>query len=234
MNDLLNWLSNPSRGYTEGLGLYQKYTNKKDLDFFRSAGEPEAKSLHFRMIVQRLQNAARILSENPKLAPKPEPYKVDSRTAQPITNRVLKLEGPGRSKKLRVVDNPLVEITQLPEALQQKYLQNKDLYKEIAGAHAAMREAKSDDERKELYSELQRLEAQHASNWQEIDSWWLENKDGAAAVTGKAQGDPVKEALEKAKRVELLQNYIRRYRDKPEKKELFEKYEAELKALANA
>jgi hypothetical protein len=236
MNDLLSWLADPNRGYPDGLALYQKYTKNKDLDFFRSAGEPQAKSMHFRMLVQKLQNVARILAENPTLIPKPDPYKVDSRKVAPITNRPLKVEREQRQvqKPVRIVDNPLVEITALPEALQQKYLQNKELYKEIAGTHAAMREAEDDEQRKGFYSELQRLEAQHASNWQEIDAWWKENREGKkpeGKLMPAPTKDPVQEAVEKVKRIDVLKTYLRRYKGKPDKQALFDKYEAELNTL---
>jgi hypothetical protein len=237
MNDLLSWLADPNRGYPDGLALYQKYTKNKDVDFFRAAGDPQPKSMHFRMLVQKLQNVTRILAENPTLIPKPDPYKVDSRTVAPITNRPLKVEREQRQiqKPVRIVDNPLVEITALPAALQQKYLQNKELYKEIAGTHAAMKEAENDEQRKGFYSELQRLEAQHASNWQEIDAWWKENQEGSIPKTKTAiVKDPIQDAVERVKRVAVIQSYLRRYKGKPDKQALFDKYEAELKTLESA
>lgn len=232
MNDLLSWLSDPSRTYADGLALYERYSNRKDLAFFKDAGsDPSPKSLQFRMLVQRLHNTARILKDNPDLMPKPDPYKVEHKAAKPIDNRKTpqKPQKPKKPGNVRIADNPIVELSRLPEGLQQKYLQNKELYKEIAGAHAAMKESKSDEERRELYSQIQALESQHQSNWKEIDEWWANNQPAGDAGTGV--DNAVSEAVQKEKRITLLENYLRRYKGKPGKEQLYAKYEEELKSL---
>ncbi len=239
MNNIQEWLSDNNRSYQAGIALYNQYkTSNKHDKFFSSVSNPEPGGIHFNLLITQLQNISRKLKQNPSLVKGKslEVKKLDPSIKAPKASQ-------HEAKRPRVVDNPLVDVKELPEDLQEKYFENKNLVKERSRVHAEMsnlpEDKKYNQERKEKAAEVLKLDNAIAGNWKAIDTWWKKKQEGEKAP--EKQKDAVKEALEKKKRVGLLKNYINREQKKMEKDPSREKegnkkirdWEQELEKLEN-
>lgn len=239
MNNIQHWLSDDKRNYQDGLVLYNQYkTSAKHDKFFNSVSNPDPGGIHFNLLTTQLQNISRKLKQNPSLI-KGKALEVKKLSPTIKAERL----GDQEAKRPRVVDNPLVDVKELPEHLQEKYFENKNLIKERSKAHAEMSnlpdDKKNDADRKKLAGQVLNLDKKMADNWKAIDTWWKQRQEGEKAPA--KQKDAVKEALEKKKRVGLLKNYINREQKKIEKDPTREKegkkkiasWEKELEKLEN-
>jgi hypothetical protein len=167
MNKATQWLADPQRKYADGLRMYAEvFGTDKQYDFFAGAPDPVIGSLHFNLLEEKIRKAARLLP-------------AEAETASTVTvSKKAESARPTRpnTDKVRIVDNPLVEVTALPEDLQQKYFENKSLTLELAAEHASLKQASTDEQRAAHLENARRLEKQRDENWQAIDSWWKQNK----------------------------------------------------------
>lgn len=239
MNNIQHWLSDDKRNYQDGLALYNQYkTSAKHDKFFNSVSNPDPGGIHFNMLTTQLQNISRKLKQNPSLI---KGKSLEVKKLSP-TIKAAKLSDE-EAKRPRVVDNPLVDVKELPEHLKEKYFENKNLIKERSKVHAEMRnlpdDKKNDADRKKLAGQVLNLDKKMADNWKAIDTWWKQRQEGEKEPA--KQKDVVKEALEKKKRVGLLKNYINREQKKIEKdparekegKKKIDAWEQELEKLEN-
>lgn len=191
----MQWLNDPERTFAEGLEIYKANNGMdKNYEFFHNATNPMPGGLHFNLLIDRL----RVLSRK--------------QTSQPDqTDKVIKAVGPAISVqrikypgKLKIVANDLVDVKELPENLQKLYFANKDLVKTISGAHAALKSAKTDDERSKQMTIALEAEEKKYANWRAIDTWWKENKEGkqpTALTENKAKRqETVRKAILRAKK----------------------------------
>lgn len=171
MNKATQWLADPERTYADGLRLYTEvFGTDKQYDFFAGVSGPEKGSLHFNLLEEKIRKAARMLPVETEMAA------TEVKKSVRVKNTKPSFSNPDH---IRVVDNPLVEVTALPEELQQKYFENKSLTLELAAEHASMKDASSDQQRAVHLENLKQLEKQRDENWLAIDSWWKANKPGA-------------------------------------------------------
>ena len=148
IQQLNQWLANPNRNYDEGVQLYLKTRTDNKFDmFFQQVKAAPQNSLHAKMLLQKIQNIARIMGASAKAQPAHIPPVVDISKARPITVDPIGL--PKRAFP-RIDDNPYIRIEKLPAELQEKYEKViKPLAKEIAHYHELAKVAPSDDDRKE-------------------------------------------------------------------------------------
>lgn len=192
MNKAGQWLADPQRVYADGLRLYAEvFGTDKQYDFFAGASNPEIGTLHFNLLEEKMRRAARMLPAEQETSVPEVKTPVRAKSAKPSFSN---------PDQIHIVDNPLVEVTQLPEKLQKLFFDNKRMTIELAAAHAELKTATSDDARKELLARAKSLEKTRASNWKVIDQWWSENK--GTGTDAKLD--------ENAKRRETLLKNIRR------------------------
>ena len=180
LNDVKSWLANPQREYSTGLKIYDAYKNTKKFDsFFRSIENPSPGTLQFNMLIQRVTDISRKLQQNPNLA-KPEPISVKPIDIDELKKKSGQRINPIDPKRPRVVDNPLIEASQLPSEFQKLYFDNKNLTKEIGQQHQELKAVPAGEnfnaKRKAIRDKLTSLDNLRAANWHKIDAWWVENK----------------------------------------------------------
>lgn len=168
MNKATEWLNDPDRSYADGLKIYKEHLGMdKNYAFFSEANDPQPGGLHFNLLTERLRVVQRKVEAQPK-----EETKADLSDAPNI--KVIALKG---KRGPHIVDNPFVDIKDLPEDLQKKFLENKELVKTISGAHAAIKSATTDEERAAQLAIATEAEELKDANWLAIDAWWKEFKD---------------------------------------------------------
>lgn len=90
-----------------------------------------------------------------------------------------------------------------------------------------MKVAKTDAERKRLLTQICDNEEKQSCNWAEIDSWWDHKDDEKKEEPAKTKETSVADI---ASKIEAAKNYIRRYSDSKNHKQL-EKVEREKQFL---
>lgn len=83
--------------------------------------------------------------------------------------------GSLQSKMAQFVDNPVFDVSQLPEELRDKFLRIKTIYREMDDAHTAAKNAESDETRMEKINLVKSLENEQLAYWRELDAWANEN-----------------------------------------------------------
>jgi hypothetical protein len=195
MNKATQWLADPERTYADGLRLYTEvFGTDKQYDFFAGVSSPDKGSLHFNLLEEKIRKAARMLPEETEMSATEVKKSIRVKNTKPSYSN---------PDHIRVVDNPLVEVTSLPEELQQKYFENKSLTLELAAEHASMKDASSDAQRAVHLENLKRIEKQRDENWQAIDSWWKANKPGvnpkpAAETNESKRRETLRKAIHRA------------------------------------
>lgn len=188
MNKATQWLADPHRVYADGLRLYAEvFGTDKQYDFFAGASNPEIGTLHFNLLEEKMRRASRMLPADQETSAPEVQIPVRAKSAKPSFSN---------PDHIHIVDNPLVEVTQLPEKFQKLFFDNKRITIELAAAHAELKTATSDDARKELLARAKSLEKTRSSNWKAIDQWWSENK-GPVPDQGKDENEKRRETLRK-------------------------------------
>ena len=196
MNKATLWLKNPSRDYREGVNIYKEvFGIDKSYEFFTKASDPKPGELHFNLLIEKIKVAERRMGNMPVVV-KPDFYKKPEISVKPIN--------PGKSPHF--VDNHLVEVSKLPKELQEKFFRNKQIMKELAGAHGEMKSATTDETRAVNLELCKALEKEKDENWKAIDAWW-ENNGGQLA--GQPAGQKETET-NTDKRIETLRKAIAR------------------------
>lgn len=217
MNEVQQWLSDKNRNYKEGVSVYLKYRTRKNFDaFFAQVEEPAPDSIHFTLLIKRMRDINRKLRSNPDRV-KPEASKFSkSIEVKELTNKKKVEITPLRPL---IVDNPMVDVKDLPEELQQKFFENKQYTKEMLGKHRDMCDIPegdaNDEKRKALANEITDIDDKRAANWKEIDDWWKANKQPKANSQKQITKEPT--LAELATKRENLKNYIRREKAKIKK-----------------
>lgn len=171
------WINNPGRDYETGLAIYNAYKIDNNFDnFFQSNMNPQSGSMQFNMLYNKVCEIAR------KIRLKPSLVKQQPITVKPINIDELKknkLAGIQPAGRARISDNPLIEVSKLPEDLQALYFENKTLTKEIGQLHQELKDIKKGNEynnaRKEKAILITGKEDKRADNWVKIDTWYREN-----------------------------------------------------------
>ena len=226
-NEVTGWLNSPNRSYADGVALYNKYKKDSKFDeYFAQVRNAAEGDMHLQLLKVRLQKIERIINNNPSLV-KPE-----APGAKPImvkaidTSRIQPSKKAQEFKRPIVVENPLVDVKELPAELQVKYHENKDITRLANAKHEAIKklpiDKAFDKDRKELALQLTELDNKRAENWKAIDTWWA-NREKTPA--NQKPADP--NFQEKLNRINNLRNYIRRSevesKNKPEKKKINDK-----------
>lgn len=175
MDTIIKWINNPERKYTDGLAIYHKIKRSKDKDaFFNSQSNPAPGSLHFNLLMQEIKNAHRVLlAKGHQFEEKPKPPAV----GKPITTAPLKLAkkipdvAKPESGHTKYVFNELVDVKSLPDNLQQKYFQNQQITRDLAGLHQQLKSATSDKDRIVIAGNIEQLFSERIANWTDIDAF---------------------------------------------------------------
>lgn len=242
-NEVSAWLANPKRNYAKGVELYDKYKiNKKFDKFFASANNPEPGSPQSQLLYKKLATIDRKLKQNTQLVESEKPTvkksisvkaintdKKGKKTAKKSDDKTAKND----PKRPRIVENPLIDVKELPDDLKVKYFENKERTKLLSQKHEELKKAKTDKDRKLIADQITVLENDRSAAWKEIDTWWNANKKQDMSPTQ----DP--EIVKQANKISNLKNYIRRAnadsKKHPDKKEAndkkVEKWQKELDEL---
>lgn len=209
MDDLKHFVLNNDRSYPEGVKLYEKYVGRdKFLKFFQQVANADAKSAHYKLLLQRLQNRLRIISQNQEVEPA---ITAASAPQTPINIRRIVLPSTTPVSEIKLNEE------KLPDDIKALYNENKRLHIDIAGAHAAMKSAKTDADRQFHLSKAITWQEQKDTNWKIIDDFLKTQKGDIIQVQDN-------DLLEK--RIQTLNKYIRRTTDDlKEKKHTPEKAE---------
>jgi len=137
--------------------------------------------------------------------------------------------GSKTSKRPHIVDNPEVDVKELPDNLAKMYYANKDMIKNRGIYHEKAKLAKTVEERKELIAKVAELDTAIADNWLVIDSWWQNRnkqpKELKKPVTQSeidAWPNVEERVLYKDKRIKSNLNYIKRYANSEKQKQIKE------------
>ncbi len=238
MNKATQWLKIPDRKYQEGVLIYKEvFGMDKQYAFFANASDPKPGGLHFNLLIEKIRVAERRIGNSLS-----DPGEIVKQKNPEIKLKPIKAE-----KSPRFVDNHLVEVTQLPKNLQEKFFRNKQLIKELAGEHGAMKSAADDAQRAKHLEICKELEKEKDENWKAIDTWWEEN----GQKTGQNAGQKPVQSIEEPdieKRIETVRKAILRVKkelkdktldlkkvmSKKEKLQAWEKEMADLKAKKDA
>ena len=211
---LAAWLHSNKRNYHEGVSIMKALGISVDNPKFFDV--EKATKIHESILLRQLSEYARVNQV------KPEPMQVVSekvvkpqstKTTIPIIVQSGKIERP------KVDKNPVVRYEDLPVNLQVLFDENGKLQGEIKTLHEKLKllknKADAKDQRAKLARDIIQRQRKNRANWNEIDTWWAEQKV-------EQNQDPIElakqEALEKDKRIKANLNYIRRFHGREEKK----------------
>lgn len=200
--DAINkWLSNPA-DYDAGLKLYHETKINTKLDAFFAQGDGATQR---NILRQKLSAIAGKLRANPRLVKSlgsvPDSIKPLVRKT-PAINARRSADPSNRTPKPRIFDTPdNVDIKDLPPYLQEKWRNNKRLYKEQTRLHAEMQNAESDDLRADKRADLLKVQEALTEGWKLIDDY-LQSPD--SSTNDKSKGAKLEH------RRDLLKEYIRR------------------------
>lgn len=236
MDTAKQWINNPGRRYRDGLAIYHKIKRNKEKDaFFNGVSDAPAGSLHFNLLIQEVKNAYRImLSTGQQFEDKPKA----PAPGKPIITAPLKLnkkpavlgEQPSGSDADRFVHNNLVEVTSLPEDLQQKYFRNQQITRELSGLHQQLKASKTDQDRALVANQIDVLFHERQTNWTQIDQF--AGVDASVETTTKestiedgfhgpeGQNELAKQMLESKKRLDTVKINISRVEKELQSKQL--------------
>jgi uncharacterized protein YneF (UPF0154 family) len=213
MNKAQAWLKDPRRDYAEGIAIYKEAMgNDKALQFFNQVSNAKPGTLHFNMLMERMQKVSRVMVV--KQADKMPDINTEAikQMHQPVikpstNNKQIKEVIRQRAEKsVRITDNPFVDISQLPDNLKENYLRIKAIPQELAGAHGEMKASTTNSERAIKLKLCKDLEAERKALWKTIDDWWTENKGNIKEQEPEATADL--SAIDK--RLETLRKAINR------------------------
>lgn len=238
MNQATQWLQNPDRKYQDGLLIYKEvFGMDKQYAFFANAPEAKPAGLHYNLLTEKIRVAERRIGNTLP----------DSAETVSLPNPDIRLKPIRAEKSPRFVDNHLVEVTLLPAELQEKFFRNKQIMKELAGEHGAMKAAADDAARSTHLEMCKVLEEEKDANWKSIDSWWEEN--GQKTVQpGEKKPEQNKEEPNAEKRMETVRKAIlrvkkelkdttmdlKKIKSKKEKLAAWEKEMSDLKSVKDA
>jgi hypothetical protein len=213
-------LSNPS--YKELCEIYKAHgKDAKKAAFLAQVADAQPGSIHFNMVLKEVKDIFRIMKNNNAftaeafhVAPAPV-IKIEQKDILP----------PVKSRPI-IDHNPHVNRADLPEHLQKAFDDNGKMESENKTMFAEMKVAKTNDERKRLLNAICENEETQSANWAAIDTWWEHKDDKPQEPEKKKYLSPA----DIASKIEAAKNYIRRYSDSKNAKQL-EKVEREKKFL---
>lgn len=222
MKDVHTWLKEPKKIYSEGVEILQ-FHSPKEAVFYAAEKNPPPDGYHFRMLIKKLQNIARVQLQNHK-ANEPAVKKIIVVNELPQTDpspakSTIAGRNISKSPSMTIIPaNPTVEFNKLPEDLKKKYLQNKEMNSRISDKHKQLKEPSlNNDERKKILDELISLQKQVKSNWTAIDKWWNSNEKPQPVAAPNHEADIAEAAVKRMKRIEGLKINISRARREIEK-----------------
>jgi tellurite resistance-related uncharacterized protein len=206
---LSSWVNNKAKTYKEGLEIYRKVKKTEKFDAFLNQGDSFVPgSPQFTIMENELRRIARIMSENNVNLIKQAPEKpIISVKETPQANKT--------SRRPLIANHPTIDIRELPEELQVKYRENKNIYSEMKKLHGKLKDtAITDETRKNLADKLGSLASQDRENWEAIDTWFA-NKDKPQKP--EPAPDKLKQVIDCKDNISNFENYVRRYRSQLEK-----------------
>lgn len=210
MNKAQQWLRDTRRTYADGVTIYKEIMGiDTSWKFFSQVSNAQPGTLHFNILMERMQKASRVAAVTqanilPDITTEEiKPAKAPQKPAVPAKETIR----TRAEKSVRIADNPMVDIKQLPENLQESYRRIKEIPRELAQAHGEMKGAKTDAERAEKLQACKDLEAEKKALWGKIDEWWEKNKDGQKP---EASGESSPDLSNIDKRLETLRKAINR------------------------
>ncbi|HNX93057.1 MAG TPA: hypothetical protein PKI17_05985 [Syntrophomonas sp.] len=154
--------------------------NDASCKFFSQVSNAKPGTLHFNMLLERMQKAARVATVKQAIV-LPD---ITIEEIKPAKNVPVRPIAPSKEsvrqkteRSVRIADNPYVEISKLPEALQEDYKRIKAIPRELAQAHGEMKAAKTDAERADKLQVCKDMERERKELWSKIDEWWEKNKE---------------------------------------------------------
>jgi chromosome segregation ATPase len=217
LKKISDWLKNPDRNFADGVAIWNDYKktdkNCAAFDKFFSATNPAKNSTQFTMLVRKVADIHRKLSANPSLIKQP-PVTVAQLQPKTMQEKFAKRLQELKSERPRIVDNPIVDVKELPENLQQLYFKNKELVKKRAGYHMKAKSfdegAEFNEQRKKYDDLVVEIDDEIAENWRQIDNWHKEKNNPPA----EKEPDAEPKLTDKVKKINNLTNYINRAKAK--------------------
>lgn len=226
--DLLNYLKASDKSFDQGLKLYNTFKHSTQFDeFFRAKVNPSPDSPEFSVLVEQLYYIEQKLILNQSFVPDME------KITQTLPAIELQEVRPVK-QTLRISENNLVNIDELPSDLFIQYQQNKENWNKIRALHAELRVLPENPEfnlkRKSILAEINTLEQQCRDIWKTLEKWNDNRQD-------EALPKPVKEKPPE-KQINSLRRQIARtkaFLKKPNlRKGSYDKYLAALETLQNS
>ena len=168
-HDLVNFLKAPDKTFAQGLKLYNTFKHTPQYDeFFRLAVNPPTDSAEFSVLMEQLNYIEQKLSMNQSFVPDME------KVTQTLPEIVLQEVKPIKPS-LRISENQLIPIEELPSDLFMQYQENKENWNKIRSLHAELRVLPESSEfnpkRKSILSEINTLEQQSREIWRTLEKW---------------------------------------------------------------
>ena len=226
--DIKLWINDPNRSYKTGLEIYHKVKRDKQKDaFFNSVSNAAPGSLHHNLLLKAIKNAHRIILANGIQLPADKKPPLPTK---PITTIPLSLVKPTHegADKARFVHNELIDVKSLPPHMQNKYIRNQQITREMAGLHQKLKEPSTDSQRQATAESIQQLFIERRNNWKDLDAY-VQGPSGASSEDApspsagmREQKDPdlAKRALVANQRVKTVKINIARVEKELQKKDL--------------
>lgn len=203
---LAAWLHSAKKEYNEGLKIFKELNVNPEMTRFLTTTKPG--KIQHSLLIRQLSEYARLHN----IKPLPIPLFV---TPKPVAKSDKKKESK-TSSRVKVDKNPSVRYEDLPVQLQVLFDENGKLSSEMKTLHAQLKAlryaSEKSGQRAELAKGLLARSKTLRNNWNQIDTWWNENKTRQDPATVAAQ-----QAIEKDRRTKANLNYIRRYYNDSEK-----------------
>jgi hypothetical protein len=164
MDDIRQWLRDPERQPEAGSFLYMKYGKNRQLKKLFADGR-RAEYIQRKLVYELRKIASR--QEIDAAEPPSELKDLKKQFGQ-----LKKAHAPS---KLKIADNPYIEISKLPEELIDEYERVKAEFPHFAQLHQELKKATTDNKRKNILQEMDEIESRRVSFWAKADAWYKEH-----------------------------------------------------------
>lgn len=244
MNEIINWLKDPNRNYTEGRILYDNYVSKvKFSSYFAKNQNAKQGSEPYRILVTKLQNFIRARKgKTINVDYKAEKQRAEAEVKELITPKDVP-DIPDKLEMREGYDLPLTKTKKLINKLltyhycelseREKELfndegdfinkanlliRNSDITREMRAKHEKMKISQDKEERALLRFEIATLDKERFKNFQIIDNRHIGS--GEQIVEGNIADIRLKMNNARANRTK----YLKKMKKEKEGTELYEKY----------
>lgn len=168
MNDLSvinNWLINPSRKFSQGLTLYNRYkpNGKFDEYFNKHSSNPDSTARG--VLFHKINHINHLIRANPD-------YFEKKLIAHTITQKpVAAIKTPMVKKNAPIFDHNNIKSADLPEKLQKDFLRIQEITPILGGLHAKLRAATHNVDAKNIIDQISALDSEKRTLWGNIDAY---------------------------------------------------------------